>query len=226
MKKVVKKVIDYAIERYLLKSKSIPYLIEKKAAESSVEFMFEHMRSAHIFKTKEALWDFVLSEVPLQGLALECGIYKGYSINYFAKADPERMFYGFDSFEGLEEHWIGRSLIKGHFNLNKNEPSVAKNVTLVPGWLKDTYAEFLVKKNESIALLHIDTDTYTPAYLILKESLPYLKIGTIIIFDELVGYPNWQNNEYRALAEVLPAHTYEYLAYASSQVAIRITKLP
>jgi len=224
MKNIFKRMINFAVDRHLGGSKNITYLVEKKAADTSVEFIFQNMNSALFFRKKEDLWDFVLSETPKQGLNLECGVYNGYSINYFAKSNQDRMFYGFDSFEGLQEHWTGRSLMKGHFNLNKKLPKVAENVTLIKGWLKDTYADFLSSKNQTIALLHVDTDTYTPAQLILQESLPFLKPGSIIIFDELIGYPSWQNHEYKALIEVLPADKYEYIAYASSRVAIRITR--
>ena len=39
------------------------------------------------------------------GLNLEFGVFKGVTISAVAKARPDLIFHGFDSFEGLPEDW-------------------------------------------------------------------------------------------------------------------------
>ncbi|MGL4540977.1 MAG: hypothetical protein ACRCUI_00530, partial [Polymorphobacter sp.] len=73
-----------------------------------------------------------------------------------------------------------------------------------------------------IGLLHIDTDTYPPARHILEIAAPHLVAGSIIVFDELIGYPNWRAHEYKALEEILPRERYEFIAFTSRQAALRI----
>ena len=84
-------------------------------------------------------------------------------------------------------------------------PKVEDNTSLVDGFIEDTLPKYIQKNSirDGIAFIHIDTDTYSPAKVVLEELKPYFKSGTIILFDELLGYPNWRNHEFKALNEVL-----------------------
>lgn len=139
-----------------------------------------------------------------------------------AKNDP-RLVHGFDSFEGLEEDWSGEGLKAGYFQQGGRLPPVRANVRLHKGWVQDTLGPFYAEqKKPKIALIHIDTDTYTPARHILQISKPLLTPGTIIVFDELIGYPNWREHEFKALQETLPRKSYKFIGFTSRQAAIRI----
>ena len=153
---------------------------------------------------------------------METGVFKGTSLRYLAKQQPKATFYGFDSFEGLNEDWHGHHKAKGAFNLKGILPDMPDNVQLIKGWLEDTYVKFLEDKDKKISFLHIDTDTYTPAKIVLKESKKYLQSGAIVMFDELHGYPNWKNGEYAALHEVFEKDEFEYVAFCKTQATIRI----
>jgi len=54
-----------------------------------------------------------------------------------------------------------------------------------------------------------------------------LQPGTIIVFDEYFNYPNWERHEFKAWKEFVTRHgvTYEYLAFARQQVALRILSI-
>ncbi len=153
---------------------------------------------------------------------LEFGVYKGRTINFFSNYVEK--IYGFDSFEGLKENWLGTPAKKGLFNLNKKAPKVKKNVVLVKGWIQDTLKEFLKEKNPKINFVHIDVDTYETTKFILENIKPYLNKGTIILFDELYNYAGWDVGEYKALQEIFKESEYEYKAFESvgCQVVIRI----
>ena len=127
---------------------------------------------------------------------------------------------------GLSENWSGNYHQQGHFDQQGSLPEVAENVELIKGWVDDTFAPFLDKHDGPIAYLHVDTDTYSPAKTILSQAKTRLVPGTIILFDELFGYPAWEHHEYRALNETLPDDCYEFVGFSQMEAALRITKAP
>ena len=131
----------------------------------------------------------------------------GTSINLFGEflLRHDQKIYGFDSFEGLEEEWSMNDFNPvGRFSLNKKSPKVLKNVTLVIGKVQNTLENFLHdKSNKKIIFAHMDMDTYTPTKYALNKIKPFLQSGSIILFDEFYGFPNWQQHEYKAFTEVL-----------------------
>jgi hypothetical protein len=212
--------------------------IHDYAITSSVEFAASHMNSALIFPTKQALWDYAYKMSPLgqmepqtqpserEFIGLEFGVFKGSSISYFANMNSKISWFGFDSFIGLEEDWPGTALEKGHFSLSGSLPSVPKNVTLVPGWFKDTLLDFIARNKEQwqVAFLHLDADTYTPTMLALESLNDHFADGAVIVFDEFFGYPGWQQHESRAWLEFVEMNSrkFEYIAMSEQNIAIRL----
>ena len=68
----------------------------------------------------------------------------------------------------------------------------------------------------------MDLDTYTPTRYVLSEIKPFLKKGSIVLFDEFYGFPNWEKYEYRAFKEVFKENEYKYIAFGTRQVAVDI----
>lgn len=202
-------------------------LVWEMAARDSADFIYSHMEQAVIFRDRNEFWRHILDLLPNEGHLLEVGVFRGLSINMIA-ADRERRgdrrtIHGFDSFEGLQEDWSGEALPSGFFNQAGTLPTVRANVRLHKGWVQDTLTPFMAGTDDKrVALLHIDTDTYTPARFTLDAAMPFLKPGSIIVFDELIGYPNWQNHEYKALNECLDRSRYEFIAFTSRQAALRL----
>ena len=102
---------------------------------------------------------------------IEFGVFSGTSINFFSKNLNNKKIYGFDSFEGLKEDWVGTSVPKGTFNLNKKIPKLENNVVPISGWIQDTLPIFLKEKNPKINFVHIDVDTYDSSKFILDSFL-------------------------------------------------------
>jgi len=179
----------------------------------------------------ERLRKACIASAPRSGLMMEFGVFRGKSISKFSKwmteLGDDRNIYGFDSFEGFSEEWSGLNeqyKVKT-FDLQRELPDVPVNVKLVAGFVEDTLPKFIAQNLiESVAFVHIDTDTYTPARVVLTELKPYFKPGTIILFDELCGYPNWRNHEYKALSEVLSDEEYEFLGFAHNGKQARLIK--
>ena len=198
-------------------------MAKRRAIESSLEYVQTNMPSAPMFANRLNLWDCALNKISVSGLCIEFGVWEGESINYFAS--KLHTVYGFDSFEGLKEDWQGREYRKGTFNRGGILPKVAKNVHLVKGWFDNTVPEFLAEHPEPFAFVHIDCDTFETTTLLLELIGPKLVVGTVIVFDEYFGYRGWEVGEYKAWSNyVLRANVnYEYLGFASQQVAIRLT---
>jgi hypothetical protein len=195
---------------------------------SSVAFESAHLSDAASFKGRTQLYRWVLGQVTgADGLCLEFGVYKGDSINRLAELKSDVTWHGFDSFVGLPEAWtLGAKA--GAFSTRGTLPVVRENVKLVAGFFEDTLPAFVAEHRSSkVSVLHIDADLYSSTKTILENLKGMLVPGSIVIFDELINYPGWQDGEYRAFTEYVADNhlTFEYLAYVrtGSQVAVRLT---
>ena len=97
------------------------------------------------------------------------------------------------------------------------------NVELIVGEVQNTLDNFLKNNLEKkIIFAHMDMDTYESTKYALNKIKPFLKKGSIIIFDEFHGHPNWQLEEYRAFREVFRENEFKYIAFCESEAAIQI----
>jgi len=162
------------------------------------------------------------------GLYAEFGVFKGQTINMLSrnlvKQNLKTPIWGFDSFLGLEEDWIGaeKPSLAGKFSTQGVLPEVSDNVRLVVGAVQDTVGSWLETQSGPIAFAHLDLDTYTPSRHVLQVIKPRLVKGSIIVLDELYGYPGWRQNEYKALNEEIPSTSFKYIAFSSQSAAIEI----
>ena len=200
--------------------------VESESKKQSAEFIVSKLSNADLFKDLAEIHMHIISKINRSGLILEFGVYTGRSIKRFSKQlynmEDNRTIYGFDSYEGLQEDWSGApSIVKGSFKTKP--PKLPSNVQLVIGLVQDTFENFLNNtQDKDIAFIHLDMDTYTPTKYALEKAKPYLQKGTIILFDELYGYPNWQKHEYLALTEVFNENEYEFILFGNEQAAIKI----
>lgn len=161
-------------------------------------------------------------EVKLDGIWMEFGVFTGRSIEQFSRKCPSTI-YGFDSFDGLHEHWDSNNP-KGVFNLNGQIPPGyiigdnhsmydsslptnwkpwPSNVKLIKGYFSDTLPIFIKKFEGDAALIHIDCDLYSSTKDIFNNLKCKIKPGTIIVFDEITDYPDYRLHEMKAFAEFL-----------------------
>ena len=151
---------------------------------------------------------------------LEFGVWVGTSINFFS--NYVNTIYGFDSFEGLREDWVGTEAPKGTFNLKRKLPKLNKNVIPVVGWVQDTLVPFLDKHKPEINFIHLDMDTYESTKFVLTKIKPYLTKNCTIAFDELYNYPGWELGEYRALKEIFNDSEYKYVCFCKNGQQVMI----
>lgn len=202
-------------------------LVMRRAAVSSADYIEAHLEGALLFPSREQVWDHALAQVKIDGLYAEFGVFAGHSINHMAAAVQGRgiTFYGFDSFEGLKEDWRGTWYRAGAFDRGGVLPKVLPNVKLVKGWFDATVPAFLAEhQGEPFAFVHLDADTFESTALVLSLLAERIVPGTIIVFDEYLGFPNWQKGEYRAWQDFVAARglRYRYLAFGNTPVAVLV----
>ena len=194
--------------------------------EMSQSMLFPVKRKNRIYAVQRAL----KTDLP-NGLYVEFGVATGAGCRLFAKflGPRGKHMHGFDSFVGLEEDWTGwhNGRAAGAFSQQGELPKVPDNVTLVPGWIQDTLPGYLSDTGDyPFSFIHMDMDTYTPTLHALELVKPRLRAGSVILFDELYGYPGWRHHEYKALEEVLDRDDYRFISFSNESVAIEMVRAP
>jgi hypothetical protein len=106
-------------------------------------------------------------------------------------------------------------------------------VELFKGWFEQTVPSFIEKlQQDQIQILHMDADTYNPTAFVLNSLYKNLGKGSIVIFDEYLGYPSWELHEFRAWQELVDSTgiKYQYIGHSETpsngfstiQVAVKI----
>jgi predicted O-methyltransferase YrrM len=166
-----------------------------------------------------------LVEAAEDGLTLECGVYFGRSLGIIARHSAGQV-HGFDSFQGLPEAWSEQEGA-GAYSTAGRLPAMPPNVTLHAGWFDETLPRFLEVNAGPIRLLHIDCDIYSSTRTVLDAVGDRLQPGSVIVFDDMLGYPGYEAHELRAFEEFVQKSgmRWELLAAClmGREVAIRIT---
>lgn len=208
--------------------------------------LIDALKGGMVFGGSRTLIYYGLPLPPFSGLVLEFGVYRGESVSFIADHLHPHPVYGFDSFEGLPEAWNrgGPRPVyeKGHFGVKKVPDLMEENVTLIPGWFKDSIPPFLEKHPGDVAFLNIDCDLYSSTKTVLTLLNDRIVPGTVIHFDELSDwdrakaermgnwegvYPNWKDHEYRALVEWMQENGREVEAVARNDdfaALLRVTR--
>ena len=228
---ILKKLIIYLNTRLKIKSQtySPADLYFKDVAKHSYEVFKPHFKNSNVFSDDNSIRSFAINEAiktfDNDNLFLEFGVFKGDSINLFAK-NLKRIngnIFGFDSFKGLKDEWITEEFNpRGTFDLKGIKPKVEKNVELIDGWVEKTLKDFLSNNSKKIAFVHLDLDTYESTSYVLKLLKKNFIKGTIILFDEFYGFPNWEKYEYKAFKEEINENNFKYIAFSTRQACIKI----
>jgi predicted O-methyltransferase YrrM len=199
--------------------------VEQEAARSSAHFVINEMPTAQRFASRRAALEHSLSIAPETGLALEFGVYAGRSLSVIARARNGDEVYGFDSFAGLPEDWRP-AFRSGAFAMD--EMPTVHGAQLVKGWFDETLPKFMVGHQQPIAFVHVDSDLYASAATVFDHIGDRLmRAGGVILFDEYLNYPGWEQHEHRAWREFVERTniSFEYVGYTptSTQVAVRLS---
>ena len=208
----------------LTNSQILGIYLTRLAGMQTADFIVKNMNKVKAFGDKSSYLRYVLSQTSTEGKYLEFGVYSGATINLISATLPEKIIYGFDSFEGLPETWR-TGFDEKVFNRNGNLPQVNKNVRLIKGWFDETLPVFVRQHSEKCAFIHVDCDLYSSTKIVFDNLKNQIGAGTIIAFDEYFNYPGWQEGEYKAFMEFVAENDieFEYIARTEhEQVAVRI----
>ena len=205
-------------------------MYKQDSIKSSYNFFKNYFTSSVLFSSVEGIREFCINEVlknlKNDDLIIEFGVYSGESINFFSdiflKNNLKNKIYGFDSFQGLQEDWLGNiDHPKKIFDLKKKFPRVNSNIELIDGKVENTLNNFLKTKG-NIIFVHLDLDLYSPTKFVLEKIKNRLTNNSVLLFDQMYGYPGWQEHEYKAFFEVFVEEEFQYLAFGPRQIGIKI----
>jgi hypothetical protein len=214
------------ISNMLWKNNLPSTIVAKRELERSADYIEQDMPNVTHFTSgmKYALYSFVPTKVTLDGYIAEFGVWQGQSINQLALFFYPKIIWGFDSFLGLEEDF-SIDCLKGAFNLKGIPPLVRENVALVKGSFSKSLPDWLENNPGIFSFINIDCDTYQSTKTVLDLLGPERIVsGTVILFDEYLGFPGWEKHEFKAWKEYCNKNKikYEYIAVCGYQVLIKI----
>lgn len=218
--KIIRKEIDAAMNRWL---RDIDFALRLQAILDSAKFVSDNIPLHRRFDPC-SLRKMAIDRAPQQGLLLEFGVWKAGWINQMAQW-TDRRFYGFDSFEGLPEPWS--TVDKGFFAID-GLPKVRENVSLIKGWFHETLPPFLEQNPGPVAFVHVDCDLYSSTKTVLELLRDRFVPGTVLVLDDFLMEPGWQDAEHQAFLDFVAAHkiNFEYLGYQTGMacaVAVQLT---
>jgi hypothetical protein len=204
-----------------------------RAITASIErasYVDEHMQGAEACASRWDVLDRAVKAAGPLGSTLEFGVFDGSSIDFIAERVPDATVHGFDAFRGLPEDWMSYvtkgAQTQGQFDLQGQPPRVRSNVQLHVGWFDDVLPDFVAQHRDTVSFLHIDCDLYSSTKTVLSALGEQIQPGCVIVFDEYIGYPGWQEHEYKAFQEFVSEYgvDYRYLYYNEYewQVAVLI----
>lgn len=204
-------------------------VLQLRAAERSATFVEEHMKGSFICKSRKDLWRLCLgqtSPIHESSLYLEFGVYKGESLAFLAESLNQEVF-GFDTGFGLAEDWPAAGLPRNSFRQEAADTAkrLPENAHLIVGLAQETLPGFLASHEGPVALAHFDMDTYQSTLDVLRLLRHRFVPGTVLMFDELIGFPFWEEGEFKALKEFSAEENFQFDFYATTgkAVAIRCT---
>ena len=168
------------------------------------------------------LLGYCLDQIKFEDIIAEFGIGWGQSTNYLAHKIHPRKLYAFDSFEGIPEKWWNHSV--GAFKVPREKLKLLDNVVVYEGLFSDTIPEFMRDTKGTLSLVNIDCDVYSSTVNVLEGIHEKIIPGTILYFDELKGYPDYKQHEYKALEEYISKYNRDFrvIGYMADRYAVGI----
>ena len=188
--------------------------------------MFEHLREVDCQRfvgLPFRVLELGLDAATVVGHVAEFGVFNGRSLRHLAERHGGEV-HGFDSFRGLPEDWTP-GVARGAFDRGGALPAVPANAVLHPGEFHATLPAFAASAGPA-RLWHIDCDLYSSTKAVFDALSASLRVGTVIVFDDYLGYPDAKAHEFRAWAELCRARGLRYTCLAGClmgrEVAVRI----
>lgn len=207
------------LSKYLFDSEKFRYLFWLPKLE---KFHKKYGKYGAFVRSRNQLYTHINSKINNTAITYcEFGVFKGASMAYWANLNTNKnsIFFGFDTFSGLPESWdnFTGGLQKGTFDTQGQIPNIEdKRVSFYKGLFQDTLPGFLeTYATNNILIVNIDADLYSSTLYVLTQMHPFLKKGSIIIFDEFSS----MLHEFRAFEDYCSAYNVAFEVLASSKTS-------
>ena len=150
----------------------------------TIKYIQNNLKEAIVCKDQNEVFNFAVANIEIEGMNAEFGVKDGLTLKILCQkqALKNKVIYGFDSFEGLPDHWLGTRVKKGRLTRNGQIPKLPKNVEAIKGLFAETLPDFLADKQEAFAFIHVDCDIYQSTKDIFDNIANFVRKGTVIIF--------------------------------------------
>ena len=187
----------------------------------SFSWVFELPKLPELFFHRWALFDRMIELSKKDRPFYEFGVWRGEAFKYLIKTFKNG--FGFDSFEGIPEDWD--DMKAGSYTSDGIIPKI-KGGEFIVGKFHDTLPGFFSEFRPTASIINFDADLYSSTICALNCASPVIDQHTILIFDEFLINPNWENDEHKALEEFCLQNNYKYevlaVSFFSKQVAVRL----
>lgn len=106
-------------------------------------------------------------------------------------------------------------------------PQIAGDIELHAGWFDETLPPFFAAHGQPVRLLHVDVGDHASTLDVLNAAAPWLRPGSVIVFDDFIGYAGSEAQDFRAFHDFASRSglRWEVLAgvVLGREVALRIT---
>lgn len=161
------------------------------------------------------------------GYTAEFGVFTGRSLRMIA-ARIDQAVHGFDGFSGLPEDWAP-GMPRGSYSTGGTIPAdLPAHVRIHAGNYSETLPAFAQDCGKA-RFWHVDCDLYSSTVAILDNLGDSLQVGSVIVFDDLVGYPAWREHEWKAWEDFARSHGVGYrwicAALGAREAAVEIVRI-
>ena len=195
--------------------------LKKHSYTRSFSWVFELPSLPELFFHRWALFDRMVQLSNKDKPFYEFGVWRGEAFKYLIKTFKKG--YGFDTFEGIPEDWHNEKA--GSYTSQGVIPKI-KGGEFIAGKFEDTLPKFFSEAKPMASIINFDADLYSSTICALNWASSVIDQNTILIFDEFLINPNWENDEYKALEEFCLQNNYKYevlaVSFFSKQVAVRL----
>ena len=189
----------------------------------SFSWVFSLPELPKLYFSRWKMFDFIAERAIQSRPFYEYGVWRGEAFRYLIKIFKKG--YGFDTFEGLPEDWHTDKA--GTYSSDGNIPKIDGGEFVV-GKFEDTLPEFFSVQRPVASIINFDADLYSSTICALNYSKSVIDTNTILVFDEFLINPHWEEDEYKALEEFCSENNFSYevlaVSFFTKQVAVKLIK--
>lgn len=198
---------------------------EARFLDESLAFVEAHRTAeTRLFADTFDTLDAALAQARLPGAIVELGVRHGTTLRHLVARAGDSAVFGFDSFEGLPEAWQGQPA--GLYRAPGALSHLPPDARVAVGLFADTLPRFAAEHTAPLRLVHVDCDLHRSTAEAFAALDRWLIAGTVLVFDEYLCNPGWQEEEHRALDELLARRglSADYLAFSlfTKQAVVRL----